>query len=81
MTVPAPKPWIMGIAPYVPGRATSEDGRKVAKLSSNENPFGTPEAARSAYRDAAMHLNAIPTPPRSTCAPRSPRITGSRRSG
>ena len=60
MTVPAPKPWIMGIAPYVPGRATSEDGRKVAKLSSNENPFGTPEAARSAYRDAAMHLERYP---------------------
>jgi len=60
MTAPAPKPWIMGIAPYVPGRATSEDGRKVAKLSSNENPFGTPDAARAAYRDAAGHLERYP---------------------
>ena len=60
MSAPAPKPWIMGIAPYVPGRATSEDGRKVAKLSSNENPFGTPDAARAAYRDAAMHLERYP---------------------
>ena len=60
MTAPAPKPWILGIAPYVPGRATSEDGRKVAKLSSNENPFGTPEAARAAYRDAATQLERYP---------------------
>ena len=60
MTAPAPKPWIMGIAPYVPGRSTSEDGRKVVKLSSNENPFGTPDAARAAYRDAAQHLERYP---------------------
>jgi histidinol-phosphate aminotransferase len=60
MTAPAPKPWILGIAPYVPGRATSEDGRKVAKLSSNENPFGTPDAARAAYREAAGHLERYP---------------------
>ncbi|KQR83637.1 histidinol-phosphate transaminase [Sphingomonas sp. Leaf343] len=59
-TAPAPKPWIMGIAPYVPGRATSEDGRKVVKLSSNENPFGTPEAARDAYRSAATELERYP---------------------
>ena len=57
---PAPKPWILGIAPYVPGRATSEDGRKVVKLSSNENPFGTPEAARDAYRSAASELERYP---------------------
>ena len=56
----APKPWILGIAPYIPGRATSEDGRKVAKLSSNENPFGTPEAAREAYRSAAGELERYP---------------------
>ena len=60
MTAPAPKSWILGIAPYVPGRATSEDGRKVVKLSSNENPFGTPEPARVAYRDAADHLERYP---------------------
>ncbi len=59
-TTPAPKPWIMGIAPYVPGRATSEDGRKVVKLSSNENPFGTPEVARDAYRSAATELERYP---------------------
>ncbi|NWM20082.1 histidinol-phosphate transaminase, partial [Escherichia coli] len=36
---PRPKPWIMEIAPYVPGRSTTDDGRKVSKLSSNENPL------------------------------------------
>ena len=42
MNAPQAKPWIEAIAPYVPGRSTTDDGRKVAKLSSNENPFGTP---------------------------------------
>jgi histidinol-phosphate aminotransferase len=39
MTAPQPKPWIMAIAPYVPGRSSTDDGRKVVKLSSNENPI------------------------------------------
>lgn len=60
MNAPVPKPWIMAIAPYVPGRATTDDGRKVAKLSSNENPFGTPEAARIAYAEAASTLERYP---------------------
>ncbi|MGR6330671.1 histidinol-phosphate transaminase [Sphingomonas sp. XXL09] len=60
MTAPAPKPWILGIAPYVPGRATADDGRRVVKLSSNENPLGTPEAAREAYRSAATELERYP---------------------
>lgn len=60
MTAPAPKPWIMGIAPYVPGRSTTDDGRKVSKLSSNENPFGTPRVAREAFLDAASSLERYP---------------------
>ncbi|WP_210357406.1 MULTISPECIES: histidinol-phosphate transaminase [Sphingomonas] len=60
MTAPAPKPWILGIAPYVPGRATADDGRRVIKLSSNENPLGTPESARDAYRSAATELERYP---------------------
>ncbi len=60
MTAPEPKPWIMAIAPYVPGRSTADDGRPVAKLSSNENPFGTPEAAREAFRAAAARLERYP---------------------
>lgn len=45
----------MGIAPYVPGRSTTDDGRTVIKLSSNENPLGTSAAARAAF-DAAGHV-------------------------
>lgn len=50
----------MDIAPYVPGRATTDDGRKVAKLSSNENPLGTSPAARDAFRSAADRLERYP---------------------
>jgi histidinol-phosphate aminotransferase len=57
---PAPKPWIMAIAPYVPGRSTTDDGRKVAKLSSNENPLGTSPAAREAFRSGADELERYP---------------------
>ncbi|GAO40208.1 histidinol-phosphate aminotransferase [Sphingomonas changbaiensis NBRC 104936] len=60
MLAPAPKPWIMEIAPYVPGRATTDDGRKVAKLSSNENPLGTSAEAKEAFRSAADSLERYP---------------------
>src|SRR3546814_13096921 len=60
MTAPQPKPWIMGIAPYIPGRSTTDDGRKVAKLSSNENPLGTSPAARNAFASAAGELERYP---------------------
>jgi aspartate/methionine/tyrosine aminotransferase len=42
----------MEIAPYVPGRSTTDDGRKVAKLSSNENALGTSPHARAAFESA-----------------------------
>jgi histidinol-phosphate aminotransferase len=60
MTGPTPKPWIMEIAPYVPGRSTTDDGRKVAKLSSNENPLGTSPKARQAFANAANSLERYP---------------------
>ncbi|MES2442677.1 MAG: histidinol-phosphate transaminase [Pseudomonadota bacterium] len=60
MTAPVPKPWIMDIAPYVPGRSTTDDGRKVVKLSSNENPLGTSPAAREAFASAATQLERYP---------------------
>ncbi|RYY47729.1 MAG: histidinol-phosphate transaminase [Sphingomonadales bacterium] len=60
MNAPAPKPWIMAIAPYIPGRATTDSGNEAAKLSSNENPFGTPAAARTAYAEAANELERYP---------------------
>jgi histidinol-phosphate aminotransferase len=59
---PRPKDWIMAIAPYVPGRSTTDDGRKVAKLSSNENPLGTSEAARAGFAAHASDLERYPDP-------------------
>jgi histidinol-phosphate aminotransferase len=50
----------MAIAPYIPGRSTTDDGRKVVKLSSNENPLGTSPAARAAFAGAADTLERYP---------------------
>ena len=45
---PAPKPWINAIHAYVPGKAKSDDGRELVKLSANENPLGCSAAAMAA---------------------------------
>ena len=50
----------MDIAPYIPGRSTTDDGRKVAKLSSNENPLGTSPKARAAFLSAVTQLERYP---------------------
>lgn len=60
-TGPQMKPWIKAIHAYVPGRATSDDGRKLIKLSANENPLGTSAAALAA-RAAAALPDAYPDP-------------------
>ncbi|MBA3897742.1 MAG: histidinol-phosphate transaminase [Sphingomonadaceae bacterium] len=60
MSAPLPKPWIAEIAAYIPGRSTTDDGRKVAKLSSNENPLGTSEAARGAFAAHRSDLDRYP---------------------
>lgn len=57
-----PKPWISGIAPYVPGRSSGADGRPSVKLSANENPLGTGDKARAAFRAAADELSRYPDP-------------------
>ena len=60
MTIPQPKPWIMAIAPYVPGRASTDDGHKVVKLSSNENPLGTSKEAIVAFAEHKLDLERYP---------------------
>ena len=45
---PVAKPWIEAIHAYVPGKSTGKDGRALIKLSANENPLGTSEAALAA---------------------------------
>lgn len=56
---PAPKPGIMNITPYVPGKSGASEG-KVYKLSSNESPLGASPKAVSAYADAAPSLHLYP---------------------
>lgn len=62
MNVPLPKSWVMNIAPYVPGRATSETGARLTKLSANENPLGTSTAARAAFVAHQGDLERYPDP-------------------
>jgi histidinol-phosphate aminotransferase len=57
---PRPKPGVMDIAAYVPGRHTAEGASKVYKLSSNENPLGASPAAIEAVRDAAGRMEFYP---------------------
>ncbi len=59
VTRPLPKPGILDIAPYVPGKAGAK-GQKVHKLSANENPLGASPAAIEAYRSAANALEFYP---------------------
>lgn len=62
MTGPTPKSWISAIAPYVPGKAASDDGRPLIKLSANENPLGTSPAAREAFTAGWTDLATYPDP-------------------
>jgi histidinol-phosphate aminotransferase len=61
MSRPVPKPGILDIAPYTPGKSpVAEPGRKVFKLSANETPFGPSPRAIEAYKAAAAHLEDYP---------------------
>lgn len=56
---PAPKPGILDIAAYVPGKSGAK-GAKVFKLSSNESPLGASPKAADAFRAAADSLALYP---------------------
>ena len=58
-SLPQPKPGILGISPYVPGKSGAK-GAKVHKLSSNESPFGASASAVAAYKAAADTLALYP---------------------
>ena len=51
---PEPKPWISAIHAYVPGKSGGKGGRKLVKLSANENPLGTSPVALAARENAAI---------------------------
>jgi histidinol-phosphate aminotransferase len=57
---PTPRPGVLDIAPYVPGKSTAPGVDKVYKLSSNETPLGPGENAIAAYRNAGAHLEDYP---------------------
>jgi len=59
---PIIKPWIEGVHAYVPGKASAPDGRELVKLSANENPLGTSEAALAAMRTEAAAPARYPDP-------------------
>lgn len=57
---PTPRPGILDIAAYVPGRDHVEGVEKVYKLSSNETPLGPSPKAVAAYTAAAASLETYP---------------------
>lgn len=62
MSAPQPKPGILDIPHYVPGKARAEGFEQPLKLSANENPLGCSPAAREAYIAAADTLHLYPDP-------------------
>ncbi len=57
---PRPRPSILGIDPYVPGKGAPPGAVKVFKLSANETPLGASPCAKQALRDYASHLHDYP---------------------
>ena len=58
---PQPKPGVMDIAAYVPGKSAAPAGvAKVHKLSSNESPLGPSPKAIEAVREVAAKLEFYP---------------------
>ena len=60
MNALTPRPGIMKIAPYVPGKDSVEGKQTIAKLSSNEGALGPSPKAMEAYRKAAESLHRYP---------------------
>lgn len=57
---PVPRPGILDIAAYVPGREPAAGAPRVHKLSSNETPLGPSPQAVDAFRAAAGKLELYP---------------------
>ncbi len=60
MTALTPRPGILKIAPYVPGKDSVEGKETVAKLSSNEGALGPSPKAMAAYAKAQAELHRYP---------------------
>jgi len=57
---PQPRPGVLDINPYVPGKSAAPGVARVFKLSSNETPLGPSPKALAAYRAVADHLQDYP---------------------
>jgi histidinol-phosphate/aromatic aminotransferase/cobyric acid decarboxylase-like protein len=57
---PQPRPGVLDISAYVPGKSAAPGAAKVFKLSSNETPLGPSPKALAAYRAAGEHLEDYP---------------------
>ncbi len=57
---PQPRPGVLEIEPYVPGKSSAPGVAKVFKLSSNETPLGPSPRAIAAYQAAGAHLEDYP---------------------
>jgi histidinol-phosphate aminotransferase len=57
---PQPRPGVLTIDPYVPGRSSAPGVARVFKLSSNETPLGPSPKAIAAYRAVADRLADYP---------------------
>ena len=59
-TRPQPRPGVLDIEAYVPGKSTAPGVAKVFKLSSNETPLGPSPKAVAAYNAVGAHLEDYP---------------------
>ncbi len=57
---PQPRPGVLAIDPYVPGKSSAPGVAKIHKLSSNESPLGPSPRAIEAYRRVAGQLQDYP---------------------
>ncbi len=59
-TRPQPRPGVLDIAAYVPGKSSAPGVAKIHKLSSNESPLGASPNAIEAYQSIAQDLQDYP---------------------
>jgi len=57
---PQPRPGVLSIQAYVPGKSSAPGVAKIFKLSSNETPLGPSPRALDAYRKVGEHLEDYP---------------------
>jgi histidinol-phosphate aminotransferase len=57
---PEPRPGVLKISAYMPGKSHAPAGVKLHKLSSNETPLGASPGAKAAYAEIAAKLELYP---------------------